>query len=45
MNGNNNTQIVHARNVVEEWCKTLRIGHLTRFDAWTTLNNIVMKEL
>ena len=45
MDGNNVTQIDHMRRVADEWYEKVRVGHLTRFDAWTAFNTTIMKSL
>ena len=45
IDGNNTTHIKHMRRIAEEWADKVRVGHLTRFDAWTAFNTTVMKTL
>jgi len=33
------------RNVADEWYEKVRVGHLTRFDAWAVFNSTNMKTL
>jgi hypothetical protein len=45
IDGNNKVQIKHMRRVAEEWYEKVRVGHLTRYDAYTALHTTVMKTL
>ena len=45
IDGNNKVQIKHMRRVAEEWYEKVRVGHLTRYDAWTALHTTIMKKL
>ena len=45
IDGSNKTQVQHMRRIAEEWSDKVRVGHLTRFDAWTAFNTTVMKTL
>jgi len=38
-------QIKHMRRVAEVWYEKVRVGHLSRYDAWLALNPKVMKTL
>lgn len=39
------TQIKHIRRISDKWLEKVRLGLLTRFDAWTYFNSTVMKTL
>ena len=45
IDGNNSIQIKHMRWIADEWSEKVRVGHLTKFDAWTAFNTTVMKTL
>ena len=45
MDGNTETQIEYTRRVADERYDKVRVGHLTRFDAWTAFNTTIMKSL
>ena len=45
MDGNSSTQMKYMREVAEKWLEKVRVGHLTRLDAWTALKTILMKTL
>ena len=40
---NNKTQVHQMRRIVEDWFEKVRVGYLTRFDAWTAFNSTVVK--
>jgi hypothetical protein len=43
--GNRKAQVEYMRSVAVEWRDRLRVGHLTRYEAWTALSSRVMKTL
>jgi len=45
MDGSNDVQVQQMREVAEKWNEKVRVGHLTRYDAWLALQSTVMKKL
>ena len=45
VDGNNKTQVEEMRKIADLWYEKVRVGHLTRYDAWMALNSTVMKTL
>ena len=45
IDGSNDVQIKHMRQVAAKWYDKVRTGHLTRIDAWIALNTTIMKTL
>ena len=45
IDGNNTAQIKYMQKVAEQWSKKVRVGHITRVDAWTAFTSTVMKTL
>ena len=45
IDGSNDVQIKHMRGVAERWFEQVRVGHLSRYDAWLAFNSTVMKTL
>ena len=45
MDGSNDVQIAQMRKAADVWYEQVRVGHLSRFDAWTALQSTVMKTL
>ena len=45
VDGNNDTQVAEMKKTAEEWYEKVRVGHLTRYDAWMALNSTVLKTL
>ena len=45
IDGSNNIQHKHMRNIAERWYDQIRAGHLNRYDAWMALTTTVMKTL
>ena len=45
IDGGNDVQIKHMRRVAEVWYDQIRVGHLSRYDAWSALQSTVMKTL
>ena len=45
IDGSNDVQIKHMRKIAEVWYEKVRVGHLSRYDAWLALNSTVMKTL
>ena len=45
IDGSNDVQIKHMRRVAEVWYDQIRVGHLSRYDAWSALQSTVMKTL
>ena len=45
MDGSNTVQIKHMRKVAVGWYEKVRVGHLSRIDAWLALHSTIMKTL
>ena len=45
IDGSNEVQITHMKKIAKQWYEKIRVGHLTRYDAWMALNATVMKKL
>ena len=45
MDGSNDVQIKQMGKVASSWHEKIRVGYLSRGDAWTALNTTVMKKL
>ena len=45
IDGSNDVQIKQMRKVAEVWYEKVRVGHLSRYDAWLALQSTVMKTI
>ena len=45
IDGSNEVQITHMKKIAKQWYEKIRVGYLTRYDAWMALNTTVMKKI